>query len=37
VVDGQFAIRAAIVNHRTDTCDLDALLAAIIRFGAART
>jgi aromatic-L-amino-acid/L-tryptophan decarboxylase len=37
LLDGQLAIRAAIVNHRTDTCDLDALLAAVIRFGAART
>jgi glutamate/tyrosine decarboxylase-like PLP-dependent enzyme len=37
LLDGQLAIRAAIVNHRTDTCDLDALVAAVIRFGAART
>jgi glutamate/tyrosine decarboxylase-like PLP-dependent enzyme len=37
VLDGQLAIRAAIVNHRTDTCDLDALVAAVIGFGAART
>ena len=37
LLDGQLAIRAAIVNHRTDTCDLDALLAAVIRFGTART
>lgn len=37
MLDGQLAIRAAIVNHRTDTCDLDALLAAVIRFGTART
>lgn len=36
LIDGQLAIRAAIVNHRTDTCDLDALLAAVLRFGAAR-
>ncbi len=36
-VDGKLAIRAAIVNHRTDTSDLDALLAAVIRFGTART
>ena len=26
VLDGQLAIRAAIVNHRTDTCDIDALI-----------
>src|SRR5215470_17511627 len=37
LLDGQLAIRAAIVNHRTDICDLDALVAAVIRFGAART
>src|SRR3979490_1572496 len=37
LLDGQLAIRAAIVNHRTDTCDLDALLAGVIRFGTART
>jgi aromatic-L-amino-acid decarboxylase len=37
LLDGQLAIRAAIVNHRTDTRDLDALLAAVIRFGTART
>ena len=37
LLEGQIAIRAAIVNHRTDTCDLDALVAAVIRFGTART
>jgi glutamate/tyrosine decarboxylase-like PLP-dependent enzyme len=37
MVDGKLAIRAAIVNHRTDTRDLDALLAAVITSGAART
>jgi len=36
VLDGQLAIRAAIVNHRTDTCDLDALVAAVVGFGTAR-
>ena len=36
-VDGRLAIRAAIVNHRTDTRDLDALLAAVIEFGMALT
>ncbi len=36
LLDGQLAIRAAIVNHRTDTCDLDALVAAVIRLGTAR-
>jgi aromatic-L-amino-acid/L-tryptophan decarboxylase len=33
VLDGQLAIRAALVNHRTDTSDLDALLAAVLEFG----
>ena len=37
LLDGQLAIRAAIVNHRTDTRDLDALVAAVVRFGMART
>ena len=36
VLDGQLAIRAAIVNHRTDTCDIDALVAAVLEFGARR-
>jgi aromatic-L-amino-acid decarboxylase len=31
------AIRAAIVNHRTDTCDIDALISAVLDFGAQRT
>jgi glutamate/tyrosine decarboxylase-like PLP-dependent enzyme len=33
-IDGQLAIRAAIVNHRTDTCDIDALVSAVLEFGA---
>jgi glutamate/tyrosine decarboxylase-like PLP-dependent enzyme len=37
LVEGQLAIRAAIVNHRTDTCDIDALLEAVLEFGAQRT
>ena len=37
VLDGQLAIRAAIVNHRTDTCDIDALIAAVLEFGAQRS
>ena len=36
MLDGQLAIRAAIVNHRTDTRDLDALIAAVLEFGAQR-
>ncbi len=37
VLDGQLAIRAAIVNHRTDVCDIDALIAAVLDFGARRS
>ncbi|WFU43805.1 aspartate aminotransferase family protein [Bradyrhizobium sp. CB82] len=36
-IDGQFAIRAAIVNHRTDVTDIDALVAAVLDFGARRS
>jgi aromatic-L-amino-acid decarboxylase len=36
VLDGRLAIRAAIVNHRTDVCDIDALIAAVLEFGAQR-
>jgi glutamate/tyrosine decarboxylase-like PLP-dependent enzyme len=34
LLDGELAIRAAIVNHRTDTCDIDALISAVLEFGA---
>ena len=37
VLDGKLAIRAAIVNHRTDVCDIDALVAAVLEFGAQRS
>jgi glutamate/tyrosine decarboxylase-like PLP-dependent enzyme len=37
VLDGRLAIRAAIVNHRTEERDIDALIAAVLRFGAGRT
>jgi aromatic-L-amino-acid/L-tryptophan decarboxylase len=37
LLDGRLAIRAAIVNHRTDTCDIDALIAAVLDFGARRS
>ena len=30
LLDGALAIRAAIVNHRTDTCDIDALISAVL-------
>jgi aromatic-L-amino-acid decarboxylase len=33
VIDGHLAIRAAIFNHRTQACDLEALVAAVTRFG----
>jgi aromatic-L-amino-acid/L-tryptophan decarboxylase len=37
VLDGKLAIRAAIVNHRTDICDIDALLEAVLECGAKRS
>jgi aromatic-L-amino-acid/L-tryptophan decarboxylase len=37
VLEGQLAIRAAIVNHRTDVRDIDALVAAVLEFGARRS
>jgi glutamate/tyrosine decarboxylase-like PLP-dependent enzyme len=37
VLDGRLAIRAAIVNHRTDVCDIERLVAAVLEFGARRT
>jgi len=37
VLDGQLAIRAAIVNHRTDISDIDALISAVLQFGAQRS
>jgi aromatic-L-amino-acid/L-tryptophan decarboxylase len=37
LLGGQLAIRSAIVNHRTEACDIDATLQAIIKFGEART
>jgi glutamate/tyrosine decarboxylase-like PLP-dependent enzyme len=37
ILDGELAIRAAIVNHRTDICDIDALIAAVLEFGSQRT
>jgi aromatic-L-amino-acid decarboxylase len=37
ILDGRLAIRAAIVNHRTGTRDIDALVAAVLEFGARET
>ena len=37
VLNGQLAIRAAIVNHRTDICDIDALVDAVLEFGDRRS
>jgi aromatic-L-amino-acid decarboxylase len=37
LLDGELAIRAAIVNHRTDTCDIDALISAVLEFGGQRS
>ncbi|MCA1537191.1 aspartate aminotransferase family protein [Bradyrhizobium sp. NBAIM03] len=36
-LDGKFAIRAAIVNHRTEEADIDALVAAVLQFGGQRS
>ncbi len=33
-INGRLAIRAAIVNHRTQSCDIDALIEATLAFGA---
>jgi aromatic-L-amino-acid decarboxylase len=35
-IDGKLAIRAALVNHRTQERHIDALIAGVLRFGAAR-
>ncbi len=37
VIGGQLAIRAAIVNHRTEPRDIDAMLSAVLKFGAETT
>jgi aromatic-L-amino-acid decarboxylase len=36
IIDGRLAIRAAIVNHRTDERDIDALVEATVAFGTIR-
>lgn len=35
-LEGRFAIRAAIVNHRTEATDIDALVSAVLEFGGRR-
>jgi glutamate/tyrosine decarboxylase-like PLP-dependent enzyme len=35
-IHGNLAIRAAVVNHRTDQCDIDALIDAVLNYGAAQ-
>ncbi len=35
-IDGKLAIRAAFVNHRTQPCDVDALIAEVLAAGTAR-
>jgi aromatic-L-amino-acid/L-tryptophan decarboxylase len=37
MLGGELAIRAAIVNHRTDARDIDALISAVLDFGAQRS
>jgi len=37
VLDGRLAIRAAIVNHRTDVVDIERLVSAVLEFGARRS
>ena len=37
MIKGQLAIRAAIVNHRTEPRDIDALVDGVLRFGRLRT
>ena len=37
LLGGELAIRAAIVNHRTDAGDIDALISAVLEFGAQRS
>ncbi|MDE2184411.1 MAG: cytochrome D ubiquinol oxidase subunit I [Alphaproteobacteria bacterium] len=33
IIDGKLAIRAAFVNHRTQKCDVDALVSGVVQFG----
>jgi aromatic-L-amino-acid decarboxylase len=34
IIDGKLAIRACLINHRTQECDIDALFQAVLRLGA---
>ena len=34
VIDGKFAIRVCITNHRSQLADFDALVAAVVEIGA---
>ncbi|GIL37973.1 pyridoxal phosphate-dependent decarboxylase family protein [Roseiterribacter gracilis] len=36
MIDGRFAIRAALFNHRTQQSDVDNMIDAVLRFGAER-
>jgi hypothetical protein len=33
IVDGEFAVRAALLNHRAERCGIEPALEAILRFG----
>jgi glutamate/tyrosine decarboxylase-like PLP-dependent enzyme len=35
IINGQLTIRAAFVNHRTQSCDVDALVESVLRLGTA--
>ena len=37
ILDGRLAIRAAIINHRVDVSDIDALVDTVLEFGARRS
>jgi glutamate/tyrosine decarboxylase-like PLP-dependent enzyme len=37
MLNGRLAIRAAVVNHRTEVADIDALVAAVLEFGSRRS
>ena len=37
MIDGSLAIRAALVNHRTQNSDIEALVESVLRVGRARS